>query len=77
MFPHHENELAQSRCTHGTSVFARYWMHNGYLTIHGDKMSKSLGNIVSARKALDDLGADVLRLWVSATDYRGEVTVSD
>ena len=46
-FPHHENEIAQSRCAHGTPVMANVWMHNGFLQVEGEKMSKSLGNFVT------------------------------
>ena len=49
VFPHHENEIAQSRCAHGTPVMANYWLHNGFLQIEGEKMSKSLGNFVTIR----------------------------
>ena len=47
IFPHHENEIAQSRCAHGTDVMANVWMHNGFLQVEGQKMSKSLGNFVT------------------------------
>ena len=52
VFPHHENEIAQSRCAHGTPVMANYWLHNGFLQIEGEKMSKSLGNFVTIRELL-------------------------
>ena len=52
IFPHHENEIAQSRCAHGTAVMANYWMHNGFLQVEGEKMSKSLGNFVTIRELL-------------------------
>ncbi len=52
IFPHHENEIAQSRCAHGTSVMANYWMHNGFLQVDGQKMSKSLGNFVTINQML-------------------------
>jgi cysteinyl-tRNA synthetase len=52
VFPHHENEIAQSRCAHGTKVMARYWMHNGFLQVEGEKMSKSLGNFVTIHELL-------------------------
>ena len=52
MFPHHENEIAQSRCAHGTAVMANYWLHNGFLQVEGEKMSKSLGNFVTIRELL-------------------------
>lgn len=69
-FPHHENELAQSRCAHGTPVFARYWMHNGYLTIQGDKMSKSLGNFFTVRDLLAHYPGEVIRFALLSTHYR-------
>jgi cysteinyl-tRNA synthetase len=56
VFPHHENELAQSRCAHGTEIMARYWMHNGFLQVEGEKMAKSLGNFVTIRELLKGEG---------------------
>ncbi len=56
IFPHHENEIAQSRCAHGTKVMANYWMHNGFLQVEGEKMSKSLGNFFTIDEVLDRLG---------------------
>jgi cysteinyl-tRNA synthetase len=53
VFPHHENEIAQSRSAHGTPFMARYWMHNGFLLVDGEKMSKSLGNFITLRQALE------------------------
>ena len=53
IFPHHENELAQSRCAHGTKKMANIWMHNGFLQVEGQKMSKSLGNFVTINELLD------------------------
>ena len=70
IFPHHENELAQSRCVHGTSVMANYWMHNGFLQVEGEKMSKSLGNFITIRELLDTLPGDVVRLQMLMTNYR-------
>lgn len=70
IFPHHENELAQSRCSHGTPILARYWMHNGYLTIHGDKMSKSLGNFFTVRDLLAHYPGEVIRFALLSTHYR-------
>jgi cysteinyl-tRNA synthetase len=52
VFPHHENEVAQSRSAHGTPLLARYWMHNGFLLVDGEKMSKSLGNFITLREVL-------------------------
>jgi cysteinyl-tRNA synthetase len=70
IFPHHENELAQSRCAHGTSVMANYWMHNGFVEVEGRKMSKSDGNFVTIRELLADWPGEVLRLNMLKTHYR-------
>jgi cysteinyl-tRNA synthetase len=70
IFPHHENELAQSRCAHGTSVMANYWMHNGFVEVEGKKMSKSEGNFVTIRELLADWPGTVLRLNMLKTHYR-------
>jgi cysteinyl-tRNA synthetase len=73
IFPHHENEIAQSRCAHGTAVMANYWMHNGFLEVEGEKMSKSLGNFVTIRELLNDWPGEVLRLNMLKTHYRSPV----
>jgi len=77
IFPHHENEIAQSRCAHGTATMANYWLHNGFLQVEGEKMSKSLGNFVTIRELLatDKFGGrrwsgPVLRLAMLMTHYR-------
>jgi len=70
VFPHHENEIAQSRCAHGTPVMAKVWMHNGFLQVEGDKMSKSLGNFITIRDVLKDWPGDVVRLNMLRTHYR-------
>ncbi|NNM72305.1 cysteine--tRNA ligase [Enterovirga aerilata] len=70
IFPHHENEIAQSRCCFGTPVMANYWLHNGFLQVEGDKMSKSLGNFVTIRDALRDWPGEVIRLNMLKTHYR-------
>jgi cysteinyl-tRNA synthetase len=77
IFPHHENELAQSRCAHGTDAMARYWLHNGFLQVEGQKMSKSLGNFITIHELLetDKFGGrkwpgEVLRLSMLMTHYR-------
>jgi cysteinyl-tRNA synthetase len=70
VFPHHENEIAQSRCAFHTPVMANYWMHNGFLQVEGDKMSKSLGNFVTIRELLADWPGEVLRLNMLRTHYR-------
>jgi len=73
IFPHHENEIAQSRCAHGTHAMANYWMHNGFLQVEGEKMSKSLGNFFTIRELLDDWPGEVLRLNMLKTQYRSPV----
>jgi cysteinyl-tRNA synthetase len=80
IFPHHENELAQSRCAHGTSKMANYWMHNGFLQVEGAKMSKSEGNFVTIQKLLetDAFGGRIwsgaaLRLAMLRTHYRSPI----
>ncbi len=70
VFPHHENEVAQSRCAFGHEVMARTWMHNGFLQVEGEKMSKSLGNFVTIREVLADWPGDVVRLAMLGTHYR-------
>jgi cysteinyl-tRNA synthetase len=70
LFPHHENELAQSRAAHGTAALAKVWMHNGYLQLEGDKMSKSLGNVVAVRDLLREWPGEALRLAMVMTHYR-------
>ena len=69
-FPHHENEVAQSRCCHGTSVMANYWLHNGFLQVEGEKMSKSLGNFITIHQLLADWPGEALRLNMLRTHYR-------
>ncbi|EJW09491.1 Cysteinyl-tRNA synthetase [Rhodovulum sp. PH10] len=70
VFPHHENEIAQSRCAFGAPAMANYWMHNGFLQVEGEKMSKSLGNFVTIRDVLKDWPGDVVRLNMLRTHYR-------
>ena len=70
-FPHHENEIAQSRCAHNTPVMANVWMHNGFLQVEGEKMSKSLGNFITIHELLEDgWPGEVLRLNMLRTHYR-------
>jgi cysteinyl-tRNA synthetase len=80
IFPHHENEIAQSRCAHGTPVMANYWMHNGFLQVEGEKMSKSLGNFVTINELLATKkfggrkwSGEVLRLAMLKTHYRSPI----
>jgi cysteinyl-tRNA synthetase len=70
IFPHHENEVAQSRCCFGTPVMANVWLHNGFLQVEGEKMSKSLGNFVTIRDVLKDWPGEVVRLTMFRTHYR-------
>ena len=70
VFPHHENEIAQSRCAFGTNVMANYWMHNGFLQVEGEKMSKSLGNFFTIHQLLADWPGEVLRLNMLRSHYR-------
>ncbi len=70
VFPHHENEIAQSRCVFHTPMMANYWMHNGFLQVEGEKMSKSLGNFVTIRELLQDWPGEVIRLAMLQTHYR-------
>jgi cysteinyl-tRNA synthetase len=70
VFPHHENEIAQSCCAFGTGAMADTWMHNGFLMVEGEKMSKSLGNFVTIRQVLADWPGDVVRLTMLKTHYR-------
>ncbi|MBL8906190.1 MAG: cysteine--tRNA ligase [Rhizobiales bacterium] len=70
VFPHHENELAQTRCAFGHDVMANIWMHNGFLQVEGQKMSKSLGNFVTINEVLKDWPGEVVRLNMLKTHYR-------
>ena len=73
VFPHHENELAQSCCAFHENRMANFWMHNGFLQVEGDKMSKSLGNFVTIRELLADWPGEVLRLNMLKTHYRSPI----
>jgi cysteinyl-tRNA synthetase len=76
VFPHHENEIAQTECYTGKS-FATYWVHNGMLQLSGEKMSKSLGNLITVEDFLEEHDADVLRMLVLNTSYRSPLTFND
>jgi cysteinyl-tRNA synthetase len=83
IFPHHENEIAQSRCAHGTDVMAQVWMHNGFLQVEGQKMSKSLGNFITIHDLLETekfggrkWPGEVLRLAMLMTHYREPIDFS-
>jgi cysteinyl-tRNA synthetase len=70
VFPHHENEIAQSVCAHGGKAFARYWMHNGFVTVNKRKMSKSLGNTLVVKELLKHTAGEVLRYLLLSAHYR-------
>jgi cysteinyl-tRNA synthetase len=74
VFPHHENEIAQSESFTGKKPFVRYWMHNGLLQMGAEKMSKSLGNLITIRDALQKYSADGLRIFVLSSYYRSPLT---
>ena len=77
IFPHHENEITQSEAFTGVVPFVRYWMHNGLLQLSGDKMSKSLGNLVTIKHALEQYSADAIRLFILSSHYRSPLTYND
>ena len=70
VFPHHENEIAQSRCANKTNNFANYWLHNGFVTFDKDKMSKSKGNIVAINKLRENINGQVVRLALLSSHYK-------
>ncbi|MEW6163228.1 MAG: cysteine--tRNA ligase [Nitrospirota bacterium] len=76
IFPHHENEIAQSEAFTG-KPFARYWIHNGFITIDKEKMSKSLGNFFTVKEILDKFDPEVVRLFLLSTHYRSPIEFSD
>jgi len=77
IFPHHENEIAQSESLTGKKPFVKYWLHTGFLSINGEKMSKSLGNYITVREALKKNDAEAIRLFVLSTHYRSEIDFTD
>ena len=77
IFPHHENEIAQSECFTGKKPFVQYWMHNGLLQMGNEKMSKSLGNLINIREALQKYNADSIRLFLLGSYYRNPLTYSE
>ena len=76
IFPHHENEIAQSKCGTG-GEFARYWIHNGYINVKGEKMSKSLGNFFLLREVLEQFEGRVVRFFILSSHYRKPIDFSD
>ncbi len=77
VFPHHENEIAQSESFTGTKPFVKYWLHNGLLQLGEDKMSKSLGNLITIKEALEKYSADAIRIFVLSSYYRSPLTHSE
>jgi cysteinyl-tRNA synthetase len=77
IFPHHENEIAQSTCAHGGEIFSRYWLHNGFVNVDHTKMSKSLGNVVLVRDLLNEVPGEVVRLALLNAHYRQPLDWSD
>ncbi|HSH86699.1 MAG TPA: cysteine--tRNA ligase [Methylophilus sp.] len=75
-FPHHENEIAQSEATHGCKM-ANYWMHNGFVRVDDEKMSKSLGNFFTIREVLEKYDAEVVRFFILRAHYRSPLNYSD
>ena len=70
IFPHHQNEIAQSECAHEGAAMAKYWMHNGFVNVEGQKMSKSLGNFVTVHDLLEEFSGEALRLTLMLSHYR-------
>ncbi|MFC1846361.1 cysteine--tRNA ligase [Chloroflexota bacterium] len=74
IFPHHENEITQSESFTGKAPFVKYWLHNGLLQLSGDKMSKSLGNLITVKEFLNMADADTIRLFILSSHYRSPLT---
>jgi cysteinyl-tRNA synthetase len=70
IFPHHENEIAQSCCARGQELMARFWLHNGFVQMAGEKMAKSLGNVVRVAEVLERYPGEAVRLWLLSAHYR-------
>jgi cysteinyl-tRNA synthetase len=77
IFPHHENEIAQSEAASGQAPFVRYWLHNAFLTMNKEKMSKSLGNVLNARDFLTQFGGEVTRYVLLSVHYRSIIDFGD
>ncbi len=77
IFPHHENEIAQSECAHNGAPFARYWLHNGYINIDNVKMSKSKGNFFTVRDIAKKYDHEVIRFFMLSAHYRSPINFSD
>jgi len=77
IFPHHENEIAQSESFTGVEPFVKYWLHNGMVQLGAEKMSKSLGNLITIREALQKYSADAIRIFILSSHYRSPLTYSE
>lgn len=77
IFPHHENEIAQSEAYAGCGPFAKYWMHNGFITVNEEKMSKSLGNFFTVREILAKYDPEIVRFFILSTHYRSPLDFDD
>jgi cysteinyl-tRNA synthetase len=77
IFPHHENEMAQTCCAHGLETMARYWLHNGFVDMRGQKMSKSIGNVLRLDEALAAVPGEAIRLWMLGAHYRAPIDCSE
>jgi cysteinyl-tRNA synthetase len=77
VFPHHENEIAQTEAFTGEIPFSRFWVHNGLMQLGEQKMSKSLGNLINMRQAIDAYGGDAIRVFVLSSGYRSPLTYSE
>jgi cysteinyl-tRNA synthetase len=77
IFPHHENEIAQSCCAREVDRMARFWLHNGFVDMRGEKMAKSVGNVVRVNEALATAPGEALRFWMLGTHYRQPIDYSD
>jgi len=77
IFPHHENEIAQSEAFTGVKPFVRHWLHNGWLTLGDEKMAKSVGNVITIRQGLERYGSDALRIFVLTAHYRAPLNYSE
>tara|TARA_Y100001970_G_scaffold11274_1_gene13133 strand:+ start:21 stop:1382 length:1362 start_codon:yes stop_codon:yes gene_type:complete len=77
IFPHHENEIAQSRCANDTDTFANYWVHNGFITVSNEKMAKSQGNILKIKDLKKNINGQVLRLALITTHYKQPLDWND
>jgi cysteinyl-tRNA synthetase len=77
VFPHHENEIAQSECFTGVTPFVRYWLHNGLVQLGGEKMSKSLSNLITVKEALEKFSPDAIRLFILSSHYRSPLTYTE